>query len=86
MRKLKKELHEASDVEEFLTNMLINFKNHILAVPQKIAPIVISENDINKIIDIIEKEMFAALDELAEYDPMQIDKEKDVSFFEDEEE
>lgn len=86
LRKLKKELHEASDVEEFLTNMLINFKNHILAVPQKIAPIVISENDINKIIDIIEKEMFAALDELAEYDPMQIDKEKDVSFFEDEEE
>ena len=30
--------------------------------------------------------MFAALDELAEYDPMQIDKEKNDTLLEDEEE
>ena len=86
LRKLKKELHEADDVEEFLTNMLMNFKSHILAVPQKVAPLVISENDINKIIEIIEKDLFAALDELAEYDPMQIDKERDDTLLDDEEE
>ena len=86
LRKLKKELHEADDVEEFLTNMLMNFKSRILAVPQKVAPLVISENDINKIIDILEKEMFAALDELAEYDPMQIDKERQDTLLDDEEE
>ena len=30
----------------------------------------------NKVIDILEKEMFAALDELSEYDPLKIDKDE----------
>ena len=75
LRKLKRELHEAEDVEEFLTDMLMNFKNRLLSVPQKVAPLVMFEDDINVVLGILEKEIFAALEELSEYDPLKIDKE-----------
>lgn len=82
LRKLKHELHEAKDVEEFLTNMLVDFKVRMLAIPQKVAPLVISEEDTNKIVDILEKEVFGALEQLSEYDPMKIDKERETVMFE----
>lgn len=78
LRKLRRELHEADDVEEFITDMLMNFKNRLVSVPQKVAPLVIGENDVNNIIGILEKEVFEALDELSEYDPLKIDKESDA--------
>lgn len=78
LRRLKRELHEADDVEEFLTGMLINFKNRLLSVPQKVAPLVLAESDVNKIIELLEKEIFEALEELSEYDPLKIDKESDA--------
>ena len=62
LRKLKRELHEADDVENFLTDMLVNFKNRLLSVPQKVAPLIVSEDDINVILDILEKEIFQALE------------------------
>ena len=76
MRKLRRELHEAEDVEEFLTDMLVRFRARLLIVPQNIAPAVMGVDDVNKVIDILEKEMFAALDELSEYDPLKIDKDE----------
>ncbi len=76
LRKLKRELHEADDVEEFLTGMLVNFKNRLLSVPQKVAPLIIGEDDVNVILDTLEREMFQTLDELAEYDPLKIDKDR----------
>lgn len=82
LRKLKRELHEADDVENFLTDMLVNFKNRLLSVPQKVAPLIVSEDDINAILDILEKEIFQALEELSEYDPMKIDKESTSQIFE----
>lgn len=75
LRKLKRELHEADDVEEFLTDMLVNFKSRLLSVPQKVAPLIVSEDDVNVILDILEREIFQALEELSEYDPLKIDKE-----------
>lgn len=76
LRKMKKELHYAVDVEEFLTNMLVYFKAHLLSLPQKAAPLVQGEEDVNNIQNILEKEIFETLDELIEYDPYKIDKEK----------
>ena len=46
LRRLRKETHEAGDVEQFLNNMLIDFRNRLLSVPAKIAPIVIGQTDI----------------------------------------
>lgn len=75
LRRLKRELHEAADVEEFLTRMLMNFKNRLLSIPQKAAPLIVSEDDVNVVLRIIEKEIYQALDELSEYDPLEIDKD-----------
>lgn len=86
LRKLRRELHEAEDVEEFLTDMLMSFKNKLVTIPQKVAPLVISEDDINVIIKILEKEIFETLDELAEYDPLKINKESSAAIIEELEE
>lgn len=73
LRKLRRELHEASDVEDFLTAMLLRFRNRLLAIPSKLAMEVSGETDINCIIEIIKKEMLEVLGELSEYDPDEID-------------
>ena len=73
LRKLRRELHEAADVEAFMSDMLIRFKNRLLSVPAKLAKQVAGEEDINQIIQIIKKELLSALEELSEYDPDEID-------------
>lgn len=78
LRKLRRELHEAADVEMFLSDMLIRFKNRLLNVPEKLAISIAGETDINEVILIIEKEMFSVLEELSEYDPDAIDKELEL--------
>lgn len=84
LRKLKKELHEAADVELFLGEMLINFRNRLLSIPSKLAVQVVGETDVNKVIELLQKEMYETLDELSEYDPDKINREK--SDYEDEDE
>lgn len=86
LRRLKRELHEADDVEEFLTDMLVNFKNRLLSVPQKVAPLVVGEDDVNVILDLLEREIFQSLDELSEYDPIKIDKDSVSSILEEDDE
>lgn len=86
LRKLRRELHEAQDVEEFLTDMLVSFKNKLLNLPQKTAPLITGEDDINVVTELLEKEVLSALDELAEYDPYKIDKETVAQLFEDDDE
>ncbi len=76
LRKLKKELHEASDVELFLNEMLINFRNRLLSIPNKVAVQILGEEDINIIIEILLKEITESLEELSEYDPDKINREK----------
>ena len=73
LRKLRRELHEASDVEAFLTDMLIRFKNHLLEVPAKLAMQISGETDMDSMIQVIKKEMLSVLEELSDYDPEEID-------------
>ena len=86
LRKLKHELHESEDVEEFLTGMLQDFRERILAIPQKVAPVILGEEDINTVIEALEKEMFNTLGALSEYDPVRIDREDGREMDEDEDE
>lgn len=73
LRRLKRELHEAKDVETFLTDMLVAFRARLITIPQKLAPLVIAETDANHVRDMIESEIFEAIEELSEYDPLKID-------------
>lgn len=82
LRRLRRELHEAADVELYLSDMLIRFKNRILSLPSKLAMEIAGEEDINEVILIIKKELLATLEELSEYDPDEIDRVSDESLYE----
>ena len=85
LRKLRRELHEAADVEFYLSDMLVRFKNRLLALPSKLAMEIAGLEDINDIIQIIQKNMLDTLEELSEYDPDEIDQ-GDVDLPEEDEE
>lgn len=67
---MKGELHYSEDVEKVMTDMIITFRNKIMSIGSKIAPMVIARTDLNSIEDIITNECVSALEELSEYDPM----------------
>lgn len=79
LRKLRRELHEAADVEYFLSDMLARFKNRILALPSKLAVAVTGELNVNSAMQIIQKELLSILEELSGYDPDEIDRRDPVS-------
>lgn len=83
LRKARGEVHEAEDVEVFLTGMLFNFRNRLLSVPQKIAPQILDEADIHVIINTLNEELLETLNELSEYDPVAINK-NDSGFLDEE--
>lgn len=88
LRKLRKEVHEAADVETFLNNMLLDFRNRLLAIPAKTAPQILGEQDINVIINLLTSEMLETIDELSEYNPDAVNgglSEADFDIDEDEE-
>lgn len=73
LRKLRRELHEAADVEAFLSDMLTRFKNRLLSLPSKLAMQIVGEQDVNAIIQALNKGFCEALEELSGYDPDGID-------------
>lgn len=73
LRKLRRELHEAANVEAFLSDMLVHFRNRLLSLPPKLAMELSGESDLNQMIVTIQKELNNALEELSEYDPDEID-------------
>lgn len=73
LRRLRRELHEAADVEAFLSDMLVRFKNRLTSLPAKMAMQVSGEKDINRTIQILNDDILEALEELSEYDPDEID-------------
>lgn len=73
LRKLRRELHEAADVEAFLTNMLLGFKNRLLALPSKMAIELAGKTNANDVTRILQKNLLQTLDELTEYDQDEID-------------
>lgn len=72
LRKIRRDALEARDVENYLKSMLVEFRNRLLAVPSRVAPILLGETDINVIIKTLDREMFDTLDELSEFDPEKI--------------
>lgn len=86
LRKLRRELHEAADVEAFLSDMLIQFKNRLMSLPAKMAMQVAGETDVNRIIQTLTKGVSEALEELSGYDPDEIDGQKAGTYDELEEE
>lgn len=61
-------VHKSEDVGRVLTDMLLNFKDKITAIPAKMA-VKLQGKSKQEIQDIIAEELSFALDELSEYNP-----------------
>lgn len=89
LAKMRNQLHDATDVELALTNMVVTFRNKILSIPQKLAPKIIGLDNLAEITEAINDELLEALTELSEYDPALfaggeiIEEEDDEAFPED---
>lgn len=58
-------IHHASEVERVMTRMLSDFRAKLLALPSKVAPVLIARKEIAVIQDIFQKEIYEALQEFS---------------------
>ena len=58
--------------------MLVAFLSRLVSIPQKLAPLVVAEPDVNRIRELLEGEVFQAIEELSGYDPLKIDTGADL--------
>jgi phage terminase Nu1 subunit (DNA packaging protein) len=69
LAKLRSQMLDADIVERVMSEMIVIFRNKILGIPQKLAPVLINIDSTSEVYQILNKEMREALLELAEYDP-----------------
>ena len=81
---MKGQMHFSNDVERVMNDMLANFRAKIIALPTKIAPILIARNDISEIQELLQREFFDVLTELSCYDPALFYNEKYIELEEEE--
>ncbi|MGC7929796.1 hypothetical protein ACP3VS_14340 [Lysinibacillus sp. VIII_CA] len=66
---IKKEMHSSGEVEEVMNNMMMNFRQRMLAIPSVCAPFLVNRTEPKYIETILEQNVNEALNELSEYDP-----------------
>ncbi len=72
LRQRQRELHEATDVEMVLTDMLVRIRTRLLGIPMARAPRLAGLSK-GKIADMLNKEIESALMELKDYSPTMFD-------------
>lgn len=69
LQTMRGELHKSEDVERVMTDMLVSFKTKLLSMPSKLAPVLVSRNDIDLVKKTINSEVLEILNELKDYNP-----------------
>jgi phage terminase Nu1 subunit (DNA packaging protein) len=69
LAKLNKSLISVDKIEVSITNMIVIFRNRVLAVPAKIAPKLVGIKNLNQISIILETELNQCLNELSNINP-----------------
>lgn len=77
-------LHDSTIVENVMTTMLTNFKGKLLSISNKLAPLLITCDNLRDIQDIIQDEILSVLTELSEYNPEMFRNKNSVEEDEDE--
>jgi hypothetical protein len=62
------DLHRTEDIETLLTQMLVNFKAKLSALPSKLAPVLANTADSTDAFDILKKAIDETQEELSDYD------------------
>lgn len=61
------QLHSSEDIEQVFTNMLINFKTRLMAIPSRLSPILCKKTDKADIFTILKQSIDEALNELSDF-------------------
>ncbi len=69
LQTMRGELHKSGDVERVMTDMLVAMKTKLLAMPAKLAPVLVARHDIDFVRNAVSREVMEALNELKEYNP-----------------
>lgn len=80
------ELHRSGDIKEVMNAMLAGFRAQLLAFPTKVAPKVLPLTEIMVTKEVLKKEVYELMQELADYDAnVFYERSKDKVFLDDEE-
>ena len=60
-------LHAAEDIEAVMTDMLVNFKSRLMAIPSKLAPVLSKKTDKTEIFALLKDHIDEALAELSDF-------------------
>lgn len=60
-------LHSAEDIEAVMTDMLVNFKSRLMAIPSKMAPVLCKKTDKAEIFALLKEHIDEALMELSDF-------------------
>ncbi len=66
---LRNEVHAAEDIMAVMSGMLMAFRARLLALPTKMAPMLLAQTELTKIQDILRSGVYECLSELSEYNP-----------------
>lgn len=75
---IKKEMHKADEVEKVLNHMLASFRSKMLALPSKAALLLSIKDDPKEIEALLERDIYEALGELADYEPSLFFEEDEI--------
>lgn len=64
----KNELHTTEDIEKALTDMLVNFRTKLMAIPAKLSTIMAKKKDQTEIFKLMKAAIDETLEELADFD------------------
>lgn len=80
------ELHRSQDIEEVMNAMLAAFRSQLLAFPTKVAPKMVGQTEIMSVKEVMKKEIYELMEELADYNPdVFYERSKDKIFLESDE-
>jgi hypothetical protein len=63
----QRDLHESSEIEEVMADMLTNFKVRLMAIPAKLSPVLAGLKDKTKIYKILQEAVEEGLNELSDF-------------------
>jgi phage terminase Nu1 subunit (DNA packaging protein) len=69
LARMKGTMHDASDVERVMTDMLSSMKAKLLSMPSKISPMLVGIEEVTDIQELIRRNIYEALEELKDYSP-----------------
>lgn len=63
------QLHRAAEVEGVMTDMLATFRTRVLALPARVAPLVLGKEELAEVKSTMQKYVKEVLEELSDYEP-----------------